>query len=293
MLPAKHYLSTTNGDGREVLVQVSESRLPGRIGNGSPGMNWEIKQTSLQRRDQSDSPHRIRSASLGRHIQEEEVGGAEAPIIGLARGEPPTTRQRSRTWSRTRNQSPIKLANTSSAIPNSNRQANLTNDTAQRYENVAHHPSRMESHQGPRYIGPGIGDLSGTQYGDRHSSDEEQHVKAPEPTRSEEELLFRDSGYGSGGMLPGLTAKAPMAKEAMGLGLGNEDSGDELSADASRSTHVSRQAESPVGEATRALRRMKGTSSSVGHVKFADDGEEGEGGLQSVVGGMQKLDVED
>lgn len=61
------------------------------------------------------------------------------------------------------------------------------------------------------YIGAGLGDIS-AQNGYQSDSDTASAEFGAErqPAKGEEGLLFRDSGYGSQGMLPGLGQSAPM-----------------------------------------------------------------------------------
>jgi hypothetical protein len=87
-------------------------------------------------------------------------------------------------------------------------------------EHFWRHPPVYETTTGqtqPLYVGAGIGDLSSPGYDNEEEEiDEESEFKAMRPDRYEADLLFRDSGYGFGGMLPGLREAEPIAKRRGG-----------------------------------------------------------------------------
>jgi hypothetical protein len=132
----------------------------------------------------------------------------DGPVIGLARGEPrsrPRGNSKASSLKSSKNREPIL----------SSKKESITKVGIPKTEYVWRHPPVFETVTGqtqPVYIGAGIGDLSSENY----YSDEDDELGAEfgaarSTARGEEGLLFRDSGYGSGGMLPGLKEMSPIA----------------------------------------------------------------------------------
>jgi hypothetical protein len=124
----------------------------------------------------------------------------DGPVVALSRGEPRT---------RPRDNSKASSLKSSKREPVlSSKKEYMTKEGIPRTEYVWRHPPVFETATGetqPVYIGAGIGDLSGVNY----YSDEDDELGAEfgaarSSAKGEEEPLFRDSGYGSRGMLPGL-----------------------------------------------------------------------------------------
>jgi hypothetical protein len=167
----------------------------------------------------------------------EEDDGADAPVVGFARGEPKAHRSRanSRTSIHTRENSRTlthtpKTSKTKKILEPilSSKKEYVTKEGHPKTEYVWRHPPVFETTNGqtqPVYVGAGLGDISSPTTapisGEIYYSDEDDIEGAEfgamrKPAKGEEELLFRDSGYGSQGMLPGLVEKTPLA------GLGSE-----------------------------------------------------------------------
>jgi hypothetical protein len=122
-----------------------------------------------------------------------------------------------------------------------------------RTEYVWRHPPVFETATGqtqPVYTGAGMGDPSGDNY---YSDEEDEHGAEfgaiRKPANGEEELLFRDMGYGSGGMLPGLSERSPVSSRNGGVPLGRV-----VDSAGVGKVEVASNAE---GEATKALKRMR------------------------------------
>merc|ERR1711900_31352 len=141
----------------------------------------------------------------------EEYESAEAPVIGLARGDP---KPRSRANSRASNHT----VKTSRSLKNlftepilTSKKEYMTEEGYPRTEFVWRHPPVFEDAIGrtqPVTINAGFGDYNA--YPQQFLEDSLRNLEPVRSARDEEPLLFRDSGYGSGGMLPGLSALAPM-----------------------------------------------------------------------------------
>lgn len=224
--------------------------------------------------------------SIYSHTNIDEDDGADGPVIGLARGELKT---RSRADSR---------ASASSRSKNilepilSSRKEYMSKEGYPKTEYVWRHPPVFEDVHGrtqPVYIGAGLGDLSSPA---GYYSDEDPAGAAfgaeRQPAKGEEDLLFRDSGYGSAGMLPGLGQKAPVAGYQSPDGVVVGDYGERIRF-GKVLNHEQEMARSE-GEATKALRRMKerrrssaASAASKGKGKAVDMGD--------VENGMNRLNV--
>jgi hypothetical protein len=180
----------------------------------------------------------------------------------------------------------------------------ITKEGYPKTEYVWRHPPVFETTTGqtqPIYMGAGLRDLSSprpkTAPAEPYHSEEEEIEGADfgvmrTPNMGEEGLLFRDSGYGSHGMLPGLTEKTPLAGlsgqsrfvpedfEVVRLGkvVGDEEA---------------EQRKSSEGEATRALRRIRENRRSSGGVSVASTIEaHGKGAsIDDVERGMNGLNI--
>lgn len=283
ILPPKHYVLSSDGEG---LVEIPEHMVPGRTANGSPSRNWEIVQTGMGRGDHGAALHRKtppnhsrkRSQSLTQssyrysysNIDEED--GADGPVIGYTH--PNHSRGDSFTSTHTKGNPRASIHTPKGSMTKnilepilSSQKEHITKEGFPKTEYVWRHPpvfKMVTGHTQPIYNGAGLGDLSSsrpkTAPVERYHSDEEDIEGADfgamrTPTSGEEGLLFRDSGYGSQGMLPGLTEKTPLAGllgqpafvpedfEVIRLGkvVGDEEAD---------------QRKSSEGEATRALRRI-------------------------------------
>ena len=256
ILPTKHYVPSTDKDGNKILIEIPESRVTERTGHEFPSPNWEIKRTSPEKGDRSTAAP-PQESNQGQYTEDDE--GADGPIIGLARGEQRTTRSRGNSKSSVfsnsnHTKSPSKSSNPLAPILSSKKES-VTKDGVPKTEFVWRHPPVFENAsgqiRGPVYISAGLGDPSGIPYEIYHS-DQEDVEWARKPGRGEEDLLFRDSGYGSGGMLPGLTESAPMVT---GMGLGRvADENREVSRNRAGKAKAAPNVE---GEVTKGLRQMR------------------------------------
>ena len=155
----------------------------------------------------------------------ENADSADPPIVGLARGEPHTTRSRGNSRSSVfSNLTHSKPSNPVPPILSSTRDT-VSRDGVPRTDYVWRHPAVFENAvgqiQGQVHINAGLSDLSEVESETFYSDDEDvegaEFGAVRKPAQGEEDLLFRDSGYGAGGMLPGLVDSAPMIQ---GLGSG-------------------------------------------------------------------------
>jgi len=159
----------------------------------------------------------------------------DGPIIGLARGEP---RSRPRGNSKASN-----LTSKSREPVLSSQKESISKDGVPRTEYVWRHPPVFENAIGETQpIGPSMSQLSLGSY----TSDEEDFGAMRSPAKDGEELLFRDSGYGSGGTLPGLKDGNPAATKNSLVPLGRVVEPVREGSDTSSE-----------GEATKALKRLR------------------------------------
>jgi len=295
--------------------------VPGRTANGSPNRNWEIVQTGLGHGDHGSTLHRktasqqsrIRSKSLTSsnyqytHPSIDEDESADGPVIGYTRGEPKANHSRvnSRTSTHTSKSSISK--NALEPILSSKKEYTTT-EGYPKTEYVWRHPPVFETATGqtqPVYIGAGLGDISSvrpkTAPGKSYYDEEDEDTAGADfgamrrSSGGEEEFLFRDSGYGSGGMLPGLAEKTPLAGmsgeprfipedfEIIQLGrVVGDESGEK-----------GKGRDNSEGEATRALRRLRekrrssGATSVASTVKAHDRG----GSVEEMERGVSGLHV--
>ncbi|PVH77233.1 hypothetical protein DL98DRAFT_656900 [Cadophora sp. DSE1049] len=204
-LPTKHYVQSPDGN---TLVEIPESQVPKHKITGSMNRTW-----SLSKRPYSS---RSRTSSLTQYpvhppTNPDEYESAEAPVIGLARGDP---KPRSRANSRASNHT----VKTSRSLKNlftepilTSKKEYMTEEGYPRTEFVWRHPPVFEDAIGrtqPVMINAGIGHPNAPQQFLEDSFRKAEPVNSPQ---DDESLLFRDSGYGSLGMLPGLSSFAPMS----------------------------------------------------------------------------------
>lgn len=241
-MPTKHYVQAPDGKS---LVEIPENQIPGRTKTGSPSRNWKIVGTPLGRGDHGASLHRPDSTG---------ADSAEAPIVGLARGEPGIHRSRGNSASSTHN-SRSKIGSRGKNILEpilSSKKETVTREGVPRTEYVWRHPPTFENangvNQGPVYIGAGLGDLSARD--DLYYSDDEDiegaEFGAMQDSMRAEDLLFRDSGYGSPGGLPGIQDPLIMDR--------TYPTRDDNRRNVHGDLHSS---ESKIGQATRALQRLR------------------------------------
>jgi len=200
--------------------------------------------------------------------QYDDQDGADGPVIGLARRESQSGRSRGNSKSSVHtSKSESKTKNILEPILSS-KEEYITKDGHPKTEYVWRHPPVFEAAQGttqPVYIGAGIGELSGESY---YSDDDNiagaEFGAVRQSGKDKEHLLFRDSGYGSGGVLPGLPERSPLAPVG-GLGRPREDP---------------KVAEN-LGEATKGLRRIRERTKSEAASAHVDveDSEKGVKGL--------------
>ncbi|CZR64723.1 uncharacterized protein PAC_14622 [Phialocephala subalpina] len=205
ILPTKHFVPSGDGKG---LTEIPESELykyTQHTVTGKPNGNWQIVKDARPRKQSL-------SQSIYSHTNIDEDDGAEGPVIGLARGEPTT---RSRPGSRASTATGSRSKNILEPILSSKKEY-MTKEGHPKTEYVWRHPPVFEDIHGrtqPVYIGAGLGDIS-PQNGYQSDSDTAgaEFGAERQPAKGEEGLLFRDSGYGSQGMLPGLGQSAPMSE---------------------------------------------------------------------------------
>lgn len=264
ILPTKHYVPPNDTDGNKILIEIPESQVPERTGQ-SPSRNWNIRRTSIGKRDRNAPAHHIKIPSQVQDIESDE--GADGPVIGLVRSEPRMTRYRGNSKSSifsnsSHTKSPSKSPNPLAATLS--KRKSVTKEGVPKTEYVRRYPPVFENSsgqtQGPVYIAAGLGNLSAVEY-NRYYSDEDDIEGAEfgavmKLARGEEDLLFRDSGYGFGGMLPGLVEMAPMVK-GMPLGRVLDDDRDGVCSNRVGKVKVASNAGAE-GEATKGLRHMRG-----------------------------------
>jgi hypothetical protein len=299
ILPPKHYVPSPDGKG---LTEIPEHMVPGRTETESPSRNWEIVETGIRKSDsgstfrrktpsQQSSTHAQSLTEVshqGPHAGINAEDGADGPVVGFVRGATKVNRSRAnsrtsthtRGTSRTLTHSPktSKKKNILEPILSSKKEY-MTKEGYPKTEYVWRHPPVFETATGQTqhvYIGTGLGDISAPTTapisGETYYSDEDD-VHAAEfgamrpRAKGEEELLFRDGGYGSQGMLPGLADKTPLA------GLGGAPAfnagdfevirfGRVLGEDNGAIIGKARVVSNAEGEATKALRKRRKRRSS-------------------------------
>jgi hypothetical protein len=236
LLPTKHYVKSQDGKS---LIEIPEAMVPKHTVTGKMDQNWHISKpgpsTLSSGHDVCETASRASTDSA-----------PDGPVIGLARGEPrtrPRGNSKASSLKSTKNREPIL----------SSKKESITKDGIPCTECVLRHPPVFETAIGqtqPVYIGAGIGDLIGENYYSDEDDDIGAEFGAARATaKGEEGLLFRDSGYGSGGMLPGLKEMSPVAKSDGSAQVGRVVDDGSLG-----KVKVASNAE---GEATKALRRMR------------------------------------
>jgi hypothetical protein len=193
------------------------------------------------------------------HPNIDEDDAAEGPVIPMVRHATPRATTRSRTNSIASSKSHSKAKTILEPILSSKKEY-ITTEGHPKTEYVWRHPRVFEDAQGrtqPVYLGAGLGDLSAEATSDDEDLEgAEFGAMRGSRIQGEESLLFRDSGYGSAGMLPGLKERSPLEDFNFGQ---MEDFGDKI-----RLGRVlddenigNRKIAWNEGEATKALRRMK------------------------------------
>lgn len=221
ILPTKHYVHAPDGKS---LIEIPENQIPGRTHAGAANKNWKIIETPLGQGDYNQ-PSRQSRANLS-FVPPQTVAdnpgfddAAEPPVIALARGDGfPGTRSRTTSLtSRTKSIfEPILASKRESRTFEGVPKTEYLWRHPPTFDNYSR-PSSSRSGQKPVYIGAGIGDISDVGVAavskrdgrGSHSSSEYESGYVLDSTQSRskegEELLFRDSGYGSGGGLPGIS----------------------------------------------------------------------------------------
>lgn len=234
--------------------------VPKHSVTGKPNGNWSITQAP-----------RSRGASLSQsiysHSNIDDQDGAEGPVVGLARGE--GSKSRSRTNSRA-----SELVRSKGLEPVlASKKEYITPQGYPKTEYVWHHPPVFQDSLGrtqPVYIGAGIGDLSsplesGGEAGGYslgggipgHGVYVEDEDQAGANFGAERSPVFRDSGYGAAGMLPGISAQG---SRVAGLKQ-NKGHGERVST--GKGVGREEQMKRAEGEANKALRRMEQNGSGV------------------------------
>ena len=255
-LPTKHYVQSPDG---KTLVEIPESQIPKHKITGSMNGTWSLSKRPYSSRSRTSS---LTQYPVHQPPSAEEYESAEAPVIGLARGD---TKPRSRANSRASNHT----VKTSRSLKNlftepilTSKKEYMTEEGYPRTEFVWRHPPVFEDAIGrtqPVTINAGFGDHNA--YPQQFLEDSVRNLEPARNARDEEPLLFRDSGYGSGGMLPGLSALAPMSDgrykndaDVVGDFGENVNYGRVIDDDQVSNIKTASNAE---GEATKALKRMQ------------------------------------
>ncbi|KAE8447214.1 hypothetical protein EG329_011045 [Mollisiaceae sp. DMI_Dod_QoI] len=245
ILPTKHYVPSEDGKGLTEIAESDLHKYTKHSVTGKPNGNWHIVKDGARTQSLTQS--------IYSHTNIDENDGADSPIIPLARGEPKTrSRRNSRasTISRSKNVLDPIL---------SSKKESMTKEGYPKTEYVWRHPPVFQDAEGrtqPVYISAGLGDLSSpTGYHSDADSTGAEFGAMRQPAKGEEDLLFRDSGYGSAGMLPGLVQKAPVAEYQDTDGDVVGDFGEEINY--GRVLNHDEEMRRSEGEATKALRRMK------------------------------------
>lgn len=142
----------------------------------------------------------------------------DGPIIGLARGEPKSGRRRGDSIKSTRRRGDSILSTKSTFSAKeaakeilhpilSSKRETTAKEGHPKTEYVWRHPPVFETVNGETKAAL----LPAAFEGERYYSEDDEDVAGAESgaERAEGELLFRDSGYGGGGMLPGLLQHNP------------------------------------------------------------------------------------
>ncbi|KAL2070160.1 hypothetical protein VTL71DRAFT_13186 [Oculimacula yallundae] len=210
ILPAKHYINSPDGKG---LIEIPEPQVPEHKLTGRMNGNWALSRTP-----------RSRANSLAQNVahyraDSDEYESAEAPVIGLARGEP---KPRSRASSRASNH----IVRQSRSLKNLftepilvSKKEYMTEDHFPRTEYLWRHPPVFEDAMGrtqPIIIGAGFGNPNAPRQEFLEDSVRYEDQSAMRSPTQEESLFFRDSGYGSLGMLPGLSPRSPISDNVYG-----------------------------------------------------------------------------
>jgi hypothetical protein len=272
------------------------------MGDHGSALHRKVSTTRSRNRSQSLTSSNYQ-ASLA-HFDVED--SADGPIIGYTRGESGTNP--SRVNSRTSTHTP-KFSTTKNTLEPtlSSKKEYITKEGHPKTEYVWRHPPMFETATGqkqPIYIVAGLGDLSSprpkTAPEKSYHSEEDDNKGADfgamrTPANGEEGLLFRDSGYGGGGMLPGLTEKTPLAGipgelrfisddiEVIRLGkvVGEDGFG------------KGKGGEILEGEATRALKRIREKRTSSGAPSVASTVRPNRDSVETVEKGMEGLSMKD
>lgn len=252
ILPTKHYIKGPDG----TLIPIPESEVPRHSISGNPNGNWEVAKSENAGSDLPSvlrRPH-SRAGSASYPAPEE---GAMPPVAGY-RTAPRPRENRSRGNS-------LKSISSKALEPIlSSKKENIAKEGYPRTEYVWRHPPVFETVDGktqPIYIGAGLGDITRTaSVSDDSDSTGEAISNDTRGTKGEEALLFRDSGYGSGGMLPGLKEASPMAELGRGRVVVNDcDSGlgtavGKVKVDGNAEISAKQMTRKPVGETDKECR---------------------------------------
>lgn len=197
ILPTKHYIYSKDGKS---LIEIPESEVPQHTLTGTYGQNWHIAPgpaPTNTNNDRLDSGYRSSIDSV-----------PEGPVIGLARGEAnPASRKRGNSTRSTR--STLSAKEVLHPILSSKKET-MTKEGYPKTEYVWRHPPVFETADGETQ--PAL--IPAAFEGDRYHTDEDEDTESG-AEKLEGDLLFRDTGYGNGGMLPGLPQKAPMAQHPL------------------------------------------------------------------------------
>lgn len=244
------------------MVEIPESDVPKHTISKTHAHNWHLGPgpasscSSLNDRSSTDS-------------------APDGPVIGLARGEPSTRPRGNSTRSHKSGKSTFSAKDILQPILSSKKET-ITKEGYPKTEYVWRHPPVFETSDGRTQ--PAL--IPAAFEGDRYYSSDDDDREGAEfgAERAEGDLLFRDSGYGNGGMLPGLPqpnhASTPQSIPRTHVGRKVEKSRKPLSEPVKDNG-------SSVGQATHYLRRMREKRQSIesGKGKEVNDLEIGMRGL--------------
>jgi len=250
ILPAKHYIKASD----ESLIPIPESEVPRHSISGSPNGDWQVTKKEDAGADVPTVLH-TRAGSASHPIEED---GAIPPVVGYTRGERPRA-------TRSRGNSLKSISSKMLEPILSSKKEYITKEGYPRTEYVWRHPPVFETTDGkthPIYMAAGTGNFDVT--GENVKARETGAVISDNQkgsNRSEEALLFRDSGYGFGGMLPSLEEKSPMAgRDTDSIGDANGNMHNPVSTvkmDENGKTNAIEMTRKPVGETEAQSRRRR------------------------------------
>jgi hypothetical protein len=266
ILPTKHYIPSKDGKS---LIEIPESEVAKHTITGTNPKSWHI----------ASGPPPNTNAAVDAANRSSSESAPDGPVVGFSRGDSTSTGRRGNSIKSVQSTSDPtsqrRALSTKSSLSAkeaakelfqpilSSKRESVSKEGHPKTEYVWRHPPVFETVNGdtvPAIIPAAFEGDSCTYY-----SEDDSDVAGAEfgAEKAEVDLLFRDSGYGNAGMLPGLQQPSPATFRTTNVANTPRSMAGRVVEDGMSGSNG--KGKENVGEATSYLRRMKEKRRSSGH----------------------------